>query len=274
MSELRNRMEAAKAVADGVQVLAEAGVSVADVTDSATMRRLVTGEPTPDVAESGIEADLTVPVHVAWSRVMGEVQFIAKNRQTTSGAKFSYRGIDDVMNAVAGALRKHGVMVIPSGVEPTFEIIKTSNNANMNYCRAVCHFTIHGPKGDTMPGSCLGEGFDSGDKSGTKAQSVAYRTFLIEALAIPVKRPEYDTEHGQQHEIAGPTRPTVGEYAAEILSASTSLARLSQIMAEVDGDRSLGMAEVELAGEEQKISLSRLVRRVGKERKNAEGGNV
>lgn len=268
MSDLRSRANAA--IQDGAREIAKAGISMADVPSGEQIREMTAGEP----ADSGIEASMDVPVHVAWSRVMGEVQFIAKNRRTDmpGGDKrnYNYRGIDDVMNAVAGSFRKHGVFVMPSGVEPSFEVVKTSSGSAMNYARIVCHFTIYGPKGDTMPGAVLGEGFDSGDKSGTKAQSVAYRTFLIEALAIPVKRPEYDTEHGPQYEIAGPQRPTVAEYAAMILDEGTSVARLSQIMQEVDADRTLGPVEVELVDGER-VSLSRLVRRVGQKRKSQEG---
>jgi hypothetical protein len=212
-----------------------------------------------DVADSGITADLDVPVHIAWQRVMQDVRWLGKMQR---GDKYMYRGIDDVTNIVGPAFRKHGVFVMPAGIEPTFTTINTAKGAVMNYCRAIVHFTIYGPRGDSFSASTLGEAFDNGDKSGTKAQSIALRTLLINGLAIQTNEPERDTEYGQQHELAAPPRPTPEQYAAEILDERTSITRLRAIKAELGADQRMGAAEVEgLDG--QPIALSRLVSRVG-----------
>lgn len=212
-----------------------------------------------DVGDSGVVADLDVPVHIAWQRVMQDVEWLGKNQR---GDKYMYRGIDDVMNIVGPAFRKHGVAVIPTAIEPTFTTINTAKGAVMNYCRATVQFTIYGPRGDSFTASTLGEAFDNGDKSGTKAQSIALRTFLLNGLAIQTNEPERDTEYGQQHELAAPPRPTPEQYAAEILDERTSVTRLQAIKAELDADRQAGAAEVEgLDGE--LVALGRLVRRVG-----------
>lgn len=224
------------------------------------------GNELADVAESGIEASTDAPVHIAWQRVMQDVRWLGKNRTTETGTRYRYRGIDDVMNVVGPALRKHGVFVAPTGIEPTFTTINTKGGAVMNYCRAVVHFTVYGPKGDSFTASVLGEAFDNGDKSGTKAQSVALRTFLVNGLAIQTDEPERDTEYGTQHELAAPPRPTAEEYAARILDPRTSMNMLSQIKQELDGDREVGAATVELADGE-KIRLVDLVRREGMRRK-------
>lgn len=232
-------------------------------------QRLTAGDLTalPEVPDNG-----NVAVHTAWARVMGDVQFIAKSRRTEQGAKYNYRGIDDVVNTVGPVLRRHGVAVIPVGVTPDFEVINTTKGSAMNYCRVVARFMVLGPRGDSFIGEALGEGFDSGDKSGSKASSVALRTFYVQALAIPTNQPEQDTEYGIQHEIAGPPRPTPQQYAAWINDEGTSIARLHQIKAELDGDPSLGMATVEGLDGEQ-IQLGRLIRIVGqaRTRKTEEG---
>jgi hypothetical protein len=231
------------------------------------------GFAAPDVAESGVPAGMDVPVHVAWSRVMQDVEWIGKSRRTESGAKYNYRGIDDVMNFVGPALRKHGVFVLPAGIDPTYEVIKTTSGSAMNYCRATVRFTIHGPKGDTMLAEVLGEGFDNGDKSGSKAQSIALRTLLLNGLAIQTNEPERDTEYGVQHEIAGPPVRTAADYAAEILDSGTSIARLKMIRAELDGNDRLKMAMVSDGFGDEQIELGRLVRRVGARRLAGEKGD-
>lgn len=230
-----------------------------------------TGSPRPaikdsDLKESGVPSGMDVPVHVAWGRVMQDVQWLGKNR---NGRDYKYRGIDDVMNLVGPALRKHGVFVMPAGIEPEFTVINTKTGAAMNYCRATVRFTIYGPTGDTMPAEVLGEGFDTGDKSGSKAQSIALRTLLLNGLAIQTNEPERDTEYGQQHEIAGPSRPTAEQYAAMILDERTSINRLGQIKQELYSDRELGSTTVEDIDGKQ-VRLVDLVRRVGMERKAAE----
>jgi hypothetical protein len=268
MSDLRSKAEAAKAAP-----AAAAAESVAAVG-----RVVGVTPPAPreiDLANSGIPADLDVPVHVAWSRVMGEVQWIAKANRTTSGSQYSYRGVDLVLDAVAPALRKHGVIVMPVKVAPEYTVINTTKGSAMNYCRVVAAFAIVGPRGDVLSapndagvlvpllGEAIGEGFDTGDKSSMKAQSVALREFYIKALAIPVSRPAADPEHGVQHEIAGPKAPTADEYASMIIDERVTLPRLQQIKAELTADRAMGAATVEVFGGEP-ARLIDLVQRVGR----------
>jgi hypothetical protein len=251
MSDLRSKAEAAakSPMERGVAAIAATGTSFADAT-----------QPSPDVADSGVAADMDVPVHIAWLRVMQDVQWLGKERR---GDKYMYRGIDDVMNLVGPAERKHGVFVMPTGIEPSFTTINTKSGAAMNYCRAVVHFTIYGPKGDTMTASVLGEGFDTGDKSGSKAQSVALRTLYLNGLAIQTNEPARDTEYGVQHEIASPKAPTADEYAAMILDERVTLQRLQQIKDELTADRAMGASVVEIFGGEP-TRLIDLVQRVGR----------
>lgn len=267
MGDLRSRAEAGKAgaaasAARAVDALAKAvSVGVPPVREA-------------DVEDSPITADLDVPVWVAWGRIMADVQWIAKADRTTSGSTFNYRGIDRVIDAVAPAVRKHGVIVMPVKVTPEYAVINTKSGSAMNYCRVVAAFAIVGPRGDVLSapndagvmvpllGESIGEGFDSGDKSSMKAQSVALREFYIKALAIPVSRPAMDPEHGPQHEIAGPKAPSAEEYAAEILGEGTSVPRLQQIKAELTANRAMGVTEVEPPGMD-KVRLIDLVQRVG-----------
>lgn len=271
MGDLRQRMAEARDRAAEAQ---ETGKQIVET--------VVNGEgridlPAPDVDDSGIAADLDVPVHVAWSRVMGEVQWVAKADRTTSGSTYNYRGVDRVVDSVAPAIRKHGVIVMPVKVTADYTVIQTKSGSSMNYCRAKVAFAIIGPHGDVLSapndagilvpllGEAIGEGFDTGDKSSMKAQSVALREFYIKALAIPVTRPAADPERGEQHEIAGPRTTSAEEYAAEIQNEATSVNRLQQIKAELFADRRMGTTEVELFSGET-VRLVDLVQRVGRER--------
>lgn len=266
MSDLRTRAaEAGNAGTRAVQAVAEvagaAGIPIG------------TDRPLPNVAESPYAADPGANAVVAWSKVMAEVQWIGKDSlRADAGGRYNFRGIDAVLNAVGPALRKHGVVVMPIKVKPEFTTITTSKGVAMNYCRATVTYRVFGPKMDWIPadGEALGEAFDTGDKSSTKAQSVALRTFYINALAIPTNRPEMDTEYGTQHELGAPKPPTAEEYFAEVMNKGTSIDRLRTIQSEVKKLPAIATQEMtdEFTGET--MQLIKWVSKVGAARANAQ----
>jgi hypothetical protein len=133
----------------------------------------------------------TTTVHEAWSAVMADVQGISK-RERNDAQRFNFRGIDAVMNAVGPALRDHGVMVVPAAREITTESYSTAKGAAMRNATVLIDWTVYGPGGDSFTGASYGEAADAGDKAVSKAHSVAYRTFLLQALCIPTDEPDPD----------------------------------------------------------------------------------
>lgn len=132
-------------------------------------------------------------VYEAFSKVMGAVQGIGKGeRNATQG--FNFRGIDSVMNAVGPALREFGVTIIPDAESIEVERYTSKAGAQMKNTTVRMRYTVFGPKGDSFAGSAYGEAADSGDKSVSKAQSVAYRTFLLQGLTVPTNEPDPDAE--------------------------------------------------------------------------------
>lgn len=222
----------------------------------------------PDLADSGIEASMNVPAAVAWSRVMGEVQFVKKSgRRDDFGGHYDFRGIDAVLNAVGPALRKHGVTVAQTKVVPEYDIVMTGNNKAMQRCKVTVTYGIVGPQGDVypLPLESIGEAFDAGDKSTPKAVSVALRSFYINNLAIPTAQPEMDPERGKQYEIATPKPPTAEEYRDEILRETTSLQRLRAIRGELEKLPAISSILVsDIDGVE--MTLAQLILKIGRER--------
>lgn len=152
-----------------------------------------------EALQSGVggEVDNSLSVFEAWSAVMLEVQAISKDSRN-SQQNFNFRGIDAVMNTVGPALRRHGVMVIPEAMSETAERYETAPKSNASRGTAMVNrlvevrFTVYGPRGDSFEGSAYGEAADSGDKAMSKAHSVAYRTFLLQALTIPTDEADPD----------------------------------------------------------------------------------
>lgn len=144
-------------------------------------------------------------VQEAWANVMGEVRGLAKgDRNTQQG--FNFRGVDAVMNAVGPALRNHGVAVVPSGVTGVqMSTYTTKSGTMMRDVALVVSYTITGPGGDTMTGAAAGEASDAGDKATPKAMSVAFRTFLLQALCLPTDEPDPDAETYERAQLETPT---------------------------------------------------------------------
>lgn len=135
----------------------------------------------------------TVPtVHQAWSAVMNDVRAIEKGDMNKDQG-FRFRGIDAVMDVVGPALRAHGVMIIPDVADVETTSYETKRGTQMVNRMARMNFRVYGPAGDYFDGCTYGEAADAGDKAVTKAQSVALRVFLLQALMVPTGDPDPDS---------------------------------------------------------------------------------
>ena len=149
-------------------------------------------------------------VYEAWSAVMDEVQAVSKKERNTQ-QNFNFRGIDAVVNAVGPALRKHKVIVIPERiVELAYRDVTVGKNETpMRECTIRTQWRAIGPDGDSFTFETAGEALDSGDKGTAKAQSVAQRISLLQALCIPTDDADPDShsyERSGQIETRDPGR--------------------------------------------------------------------
>ena len=130
-------------------------------------------------------------VYEAWNDVMRDVQAIRKDSRNAQQG-FNFRGIDAVMNAVGPALRDHGVTIIPNSVEAKHRDFTTAKGTVMHEAIVTVGYSVIGPDGQGFTGQSVGDAADAGDKATSKAMSVAYRTFLLQALTIPTDEPDPD----------------------------------------------------------------------------------
>lgn len=136
--------------------------------------------------------------------VMNEVQSLAKKDRNTN-QNFNFRGIDATMNALGPAFRKHGLFVVPTVISSVTDIVSSTTGKAMNVVRLNVEFAIYGQEGEPIVGCAFGEAADAGDKSGAKAHSVAFRTFLLQLFCLPTDEPDPDS---QSYEL-GAAVPTV-----------------------------------------------------------------
>ena len=141
--------------------------------------------------------DTTTGIYKALAAVMVEVDHVAK-RDRNEFQKFMFRGIDAVVNAVGPALRKHKVIVVPDVETVTYMPVTTTGDKPATACRVVVAYTFHASDGSSVTAKVAGEAWDSGDKATPKAMSVAFRTALLQALALPTDEPDPDSHTFEQ----------------------------------------------------------------------------
>ncbi len=178
-------------------------------------------------------------VHAAWNEVMADVRAISKSERNKF-QNYNFRGIDAVMNAVGPALRDKGVSVIPEEiVNVRFrEDIPTAKGGVQQEAIITVRYRVYGPEGDSFTGSSIGQAADSSDKAVPQAMSVAYRTFLLQALTMPTDDPDPD---GHTIERQAVEEPAPDSYAEDGWASPTERSEvwaelLSELKAMPDGD--------------------------------------
>jgi hypothetical protein len=135
-----------------------------------------------------------LPIAQALSEIMKAVGGIAKKDKNTAQG-FNFRGIDAVVNAVSPALQKFGVVVIPSVEEYEYQTVEIGRNRTaMGHVKVKVSYTFIGANGDAIKATVVGEAMDSGDKATAKAMSVAFRTALLQSLALPTDEADPDAQ--------------------------------------------------------------------------------
>ena len=135
---------------------------------------------------------MTSQIYADLAKVMRSVNHVGKN-DVNKHQHFSFRGIDGVLNAVGPALREHNVVVYPRLHDVTYEEVKTSGGKASTACRVVVDYIFASVDGSTVETRVAAESWDTGDKAMPKAMSVAMRTALIQALALPTDEPDPDS---------------------------------------------------------------------------------
>ena len=135
---------------------------------------------------------MTSQIYADLAKVMRSVDHVGKN-DVNSHQRFNFRGIDGVLNAVGPALREHNVVVYPRLHDVAYEEVKTSGGKASTACRVVVDYIFASADGSTVETRVAAESWDTGDKAMPKAMSVAMRTALIQALALPTDEPDPDS---------------------------------------------------------------------------------
>ena len=129
-------------------------------------------------------------VYAAINAVQREIAItgISKSNTTTGGAKFKFRGIDDVYNALSPLMAKHDLIVAPRYSDRALIERKSSTGNALFYITITGNFDFISVKdGSKHTVTTFGEAMDSGDKGTNKAMAIAHKYALLQVFAIPTE---------------------------------------------------------------------------------------
>lgn len=165
-------------------------------------------------------------VHEAMVAIMAAVDPISKNQRNT-GQGYSFRGVDDVYQALQAIMANHGVFTTSEVKgDPNYTEFQLGKNNTLTFrTRAVFRFTFWHVSGGSVSTETIGEGMDSGDKASNKSMSIAHKYALLQAFLIPTDEPK-DPEN-DDHSIPAKVQPLkpVPQSAVE-----TKLSRLKDFL--------------------------------------------
>jgi hypothetical protein len=129
---------------------------------------------------------------------------IAKTR-TNAQQGYQFRGIDDVFNALAPLLAKHGLVIIPRILSRELIERETKNGGTLFSVTVEAEFDFVAVKdGSKVTARSYGEAMDTADKATNKAMSAAYKYTAFQTFCIPTEGDnDPDASH---HDVA--TQPT------------------------------------------------------------------
>ena len=135
-------------------------------------------------------------VYVAIANVMRDVgkDGIGKNRKNAE-QKYSFRGIDDIFNALSPLLAKHHLIIVPRVLTRERTERPTKSGGVMFGVVVHVEFTIVCSTDGTCITACtFGEGMDTSDKATNKAMSAAYKYMAMQTFCIPIDGSDGDDE--------------------------------------------------------------------------------
>ena len=133
--------------------------------------------------------------------VMSELGAITKNKRNQQQG-FSYRGVDDVMNALNPLMVKNKLFCVPKVLKNEREERQTSRGSNLLYSIVTMEYTLYAEDGSSVSAVVIGEGMDSGDKASNKAMAIAYKYAMFQIFSIPTEETAPDADKDTPEETA------------------------------------------------------------------------
>ena len=185
---------------------------------------------------------------------------ITKDRTNSQGSGYKFRGIDDVYNAIAPLLAKHGLCILPRVLNR--ECVERSSKAGaaLFYVTVEVEFDfVAAEDGSKHTVKTFGEAMDSSDKATNKAMSAAYKYAAFQAFSIPTES-DNDADaftHVVQSPEPNVTDATINALLDDIVCSNTieQLKESFDIAIKTVGKNQIARDQIAQAKDAQKATL-------------------
>jgi len=129
----------------------------------------------------------TKMIYKKMAAVMSDIKAIGKDQKVQAGpARFNFRGIDDVYNALHAVMAAHQVFntVELLDYKPLKEV-ETANGRKQYQAYNLYRYHFWAEDGSRVSSDAIGEALDSGDKASSKAASMGHKYALLQVFMIP-----------------------------------------------------------------------------------------
>lgn len=207
-------------------------------------------------------------VHERFVQALAQVSAVSKDKKNTFH-NYSYRGIDDVMNALHGVLADVGLFYTPRLVAARYDEWATKKGDRQQVATLDYEFVFYAEDGTSLTvGPVVGQAADTDDKAPMKALSQAAKYALLQAFCIPTEDVDDPDAASPVSDAGGRTEPDEAHQA--LLNSLNVLLDSAEAMGlEVDRTAAVEFA-AHTAGHAQ-TAVDRLEARI-EEAKNAGNG--
>lgn len=137
-------------------------------------------------------------IYESIAAVMKDIGAVGKDSRNQQQG-FMFRGIDAVMNALAPALIKNKMFVVPEILEQSREERTNAKGTTLIYSICRIKYTFYAEDGSNVSAIVIGEGMDTGDKATNKAMSIAFKYACFQTFCIPTE--EMVDPDAEVHEV-------------------------------------------------------------------------
>lgn len=199
--------------------------------------------------------------------IRAELGAIGKDDEATAGAKFKYRGHDQVVNEIVPLFNKYGIFTT---VEDEHLVYSGRPAANSKWATAAVirkKVTFWAPDGSNVSSTIVAESVDNGNKATSQAQTYAYRIALTQTFTIPTGEPDPDSLSGD-HGVAdapapAPAQPAIPGASSDIKELRGAVAARYAVLGVTDKDEILAKGTKFFNGrsgwDENPTALNRLI---------------
>jgi hypothetical protein len=133
--------------------------------------------------------------------------------KTNSQQNFKYRGVDDVMDALAPSLARHGLIIVPHVNDRLVAERESRAGGTLFHTLLRIDYDFIGVSDGSVlhVGPIYGEAMDSGDKATNKAMATAYKYVCVQTFCIPVTGDDPDETTHQIADAREPVTPSRAE---------------------------------------------------------------